>query len=284
MTVLTACDRLVSFLRRGKHWIDYQYFLINGYKPWSRGYEQYRWKHIEKSLAMGNFPDKVGGKRFGYRIDERIVEYPWFFERLPDLPGLLFDAGSVLNHAILLDHPKLTTKKLFISTLSPEKTAFWHKGISYIYEDIRKTHLRPGIFDWVVCLSTLEHVGMDNTYLYTNEADKNEFTPETAFQFLGVLRALLKDSGTLYLSVPYGKYANHGWFRVSNAEMLDGLKSHFKPSKYIETIYQYADDRWQPSSREKAKDATCFDIHAQKKNDPDYAAFSRAVACMELTK
>jgi len=40
--------------------------------------------------------------RYGYRLDERAVEYPWLFSRLNIEKRLLLDAGSTLNFQYLL--------------------------------------------------------------------------------------------------------------------------------------------------------------------------------------
>jgi len=48
------------------------------------------------------------------------------------------------------------------------------KGISYIFEDLRESCFRDDYFDIVVSLSTIEHIGLDNTMRYTHEPDKKK--------------------------------------------------------------------------------------------------------------
>jgi ubiquinone/menaquinone biosynthesis C-methylase UbiE len=43
-------------------------------------------------------------------------------------------------------------------------------NISYVYGDLRNTILKDQCFDEIVCISTLEHIGMDNTMLYTKDS------------------------------------------------------------------------------------------------------------------
>src|SRR3954452_702969 len=50
-----------------------------------------------------------------------------------------------------------------IVTLAPEAAAYWSRGISYVYGDLRDLPYRDGYFDTVVCISAVEHVGMDNS-------------------------------------------------------------------------------------------------------------------------
>ena len=125
---------------------------------------------------------------------------------------------------------------------------------------------------------------MDNTMLYTDEKSKAENNAGDYINTVRKLRSLLVSGGSLYITFPFGRYVNHGWFQVFNAGMVDAVIDAFGPARVHETIFQYADDRWSVSTREKAKDATCFDIHVQKEYDEDFAAFSRGIACLELTR
>jgi hypothetical protein len=93
---------------------------------------------------------------------------------------------------------------------------------------------------------------------------------------------MLKPGGTLYLTMPFGRHVNHGWFQVFDSAMVDHVIHSFAPSECVETIYQYLPDGWIVSTREAAKDAEYFDIHKSKTYDPDHAAASRAVVCLEM--
>ena len=258
-------------------------FLRNGAKPWTPGYEEYKWENIKRAMAE-NFDALIGTEKYGYRVDERVVELPWLISRLPAGKGTMLDAGSALNHPPVLRHPKVQEKKLFISTLSYEGSAWPELGISYVYEDLRRTCFREDFFDCIACISTIEHVGMDNTLLYTSDASKKEQNRDDYLLFLDVLRSRLKQGGKLYLSFPFGKARDHGWFQVFDAGMVDDVIARFQPASYLETVFYYSDDRWHISTREKAADAACFDINVQKKYELDYLAFSRSVLCLELTK
>lgn len=259
-------------------------FFQNGAKPWTQGYEEYKWNSIEEEIYNNDFYKQIGSHHYGYRIDERIVEIPWVINRLPEGKCTMLDAGSALNYKCIVNHPKIAEKKLFISTLAPEGHAFFDKGISYIYEDIRNSCFRNGFFDCIACVSTIEHVGMDNTFLYTSDLAKKENNEDVALEFIKVLHDKLKDGGSLFLTLPYGLYKNHGWFRVFNKDMMNELIAAFNPQKYTQEIFEYKDDRWCISDEEQAKYATCFDIHVQKEYEHDFLAFSRAIACLELVK
>lgn len=259
-------------------------FCLRGKRPWSRGYTEYKEENIRQMLARSQFTPAELGSSYGFRIDERIIEYPWLFSRLPETTGTFLDAGSVLNFEYILEHPALTAKKLFISTLAPEAHCFFQKGISYIYEDLRRSCFQDEYFDWIASLSTIEHVGMDNTMLYTDDQSKCEQDRDAYLDAVCEFRRLLKPGGVLYLTIPFGKHVNHDWFQVFDAGMVDRIIKLFAPTSMEEFHFRYEPKGWLASTREASRDATCFDIHKSRSYDSDFAAFSRAVVCLELVK
>jgi hypothetical protein len=264
--------------------ISYLYFCMNGRKPWTWGYDTYKRNHIRKSLNHKLFSTIKLPDGYGFRIDERIIEYPWLISRLPSGSGNLLDAGSVLNHDFILSQETIAEKRVFISTLAPESACFWKLGVSYLYHDLRNTCYRDNIFDWIVSLSTIEHIGMDNSMLYSKEISAKESDHRSYLNAVTEFRRILRPGGKLYLSVPFGVYKNHGWFQVFDGPMVDGLITRFGPAKLSEYYFRYKKEGWKISSRDECKDSTCFDIQSQKIHDEDYAAFSRAVVCLEMVK
>jgi hypothetical protein len=260
------------------------YFSASRRKPWSIGYHEYKKKRIAYLLKNSAFNEDILIEGYGCRLDERIIEYPWLFSRLPDGSGRLLDAGSVLNFDYILSHRNLKEKKVFISTLAPEPHCFWRKGVSYVFEDLRDTCYRDDYFDWVVSLSTLEHIGLDNTVYYTDDGSKRESLPEAYLGAIREYRRILKSGGTLYMTFPFGLHKNHGWFQVFDGVMIDRIFEEFLPSYKYESYYKYEKDCWKASSREECGGAVCRDATIEKtyrKGDP---AFSGAVACLELVK
>ena len=270
--------------RRLKGWLNRSYFLATGKRPWSRGYGEYRIAQINRILDRGTFSPTALPDGYGVRLDDRIIEYPWLFDRLPAEPGLLLDAGSVLNHRFLLVRPKLAAKRVFISTLAPEIASHTELGVGYVYEDLRQSCFRDGYFDWVVSLSTIEHIGMDNTLLYTGDETKREHDQDAYLVAVREFRRMLKAGGRLYLSMPFGRARSYGWFQIFDAAMVDRVLEAFAPAHCIEHHFRYTPQGWTSSDRSQSKDATYFDIHRAQGYDPDYAAASRAVVCIELIK
>lgn len=274
----------MRWLKKIYHAMNEASFHLTGCKPWTRGYSEYKTRSIKQSLADGFFTADKLPPNYGFRLDERIVEYPWFFSRLPKNSGKLLDAGSVLNFQYVLNHQSLKTKKVFISTLAPENYCDWQNGVSYIYEDLRDSCFKDEFFDWIASLSTIEHIGLDNTMLYTQEDSKNENIGSSCLDAVKEYWRMLKPGGILYLSFPYGRHENHGWFQIFNSEMLDQVIAAFGPSNIQEFHYKYEPEGWRVSSREESKNATYFDIHCRKSYDSDFAAASRAIVCLEMVK
>ena len=259
-------------------------FQRSGMKPWTKGYVEYKLHEIARVLREGDFRADKLPAGYGFRIDERIVEYPWLFARLPAGPGALLDAGSILNFDFLLDHPSLQKKQIHICTLAPETDCFWQKGVSYLFDDLRRLPYRDGWFDWAVSISTLEHVGMDNTLLYTTDATKKESQARDYLLAVAELNRVLKPGGTLYASVPFGRARTHGFLQIFDQIQIEEMVSAFAPSACSMEYFLYHPDGWRRSTASEACDATFFNIHETKVYDADVAASARAVCCFELMK
>jgi len=257
-------------------------FEATGRRPWSRGYLEARDHQIRAALrataAAGRF---TPGPGYGRSLDERVVEFPWFLEHLPKGTLRLLDAGSTLNHEVVLEHLPLDRVRLFISTLAPEDHCYWKRGISYVYEDLRDLSFKDGYFDCVASLSTLEHVGMDNA-LYVGDGQFRENARKDHLKAMAQFRRVLKPGGTLLVTVPYGREADHGWFQQFGREMLAELIASFGPARADLRFFRYRPEGWMSASQEECDDASYFDVHRGQPLEPDRAAAARAVACVCL--
>lgn len=255
-------------------------FRRTPFRPWYRAYKKSR---ILAELRAGRFNASRLPEGYGQGIDERIVEYTWMFSRLASQAGKLLDAGSVLNFDYLLEHPLLRSKQIFICTLAPEQRCFWSTGASYVYGDLRRTCFRDNYFDWIVSLSTLEHIGMDNTTHYVRGA-RPEKDLHAHLEAVREWRRILRPGGTLYLSFPFGSYADHGWFQVFNAEMLVAVIDAFSPARAEEHHFKWEPSGWQVSSRQGSATARYYDWHRERGYRSDLPVAAGAVACLELEK
>jgi len=279
------------------NWFKICYYKIMGGRPWSKGYSTFKFEYIKKALCDKELMKKFKNfeplpKGYGYALDSRVVEYPWVLSRISTLEeGNILDAGSVLNFKEILESKVFKNKKITIATLSPEPDCFWQKGISYVFGDIRNLLFKDNCFDYIICISTLEHVGMDNV-LYAKDLKYRE---EKIFDFgkaILELKRILKKNGNLFITVPFGKYQNFGWFQQFNSEMVSRTLEIFQPQNYQIDYYKYTKKGWNISDEASCRNSETFDVYKtkyfNKKSsldfDPDFAASSRAVACIKLIK
>jgi hypothetical protein len=271
-------------------------YVVNGRKPWTRGYSEYRNRFISQILRDEHYLNKFKhnellSKKYGTYLDERTVEYPWLMSRLDNYKSSLLDAGSILNHSFIINSNIIKNKNVTIVTLEPERNCFWSNRISYNYTDIRELPYKDNYFDNVVTISTLEHIGMDNS-LYSDNQKYVERKTDDYSSAIVELKRVLKESGKLFLTVPFGRYMNFGWYQQFNSDMIDNVIGVFSPKKIKETYFCYENDGWQIVDRKHCSGFEGFDIHqtkyfnkkSKKGYDPDFAACSRAIAALELWK
>ncbi len=264
-------------------------YRIRGKRPWSTGYNEYKWQSIEETLnntqTMTIFKDHTPlDKNYGVGIDERIVEYPWLISNISKEPGRLLDAGSALNFSNLLDQEVFVNKKIMIANLNPESNCYWEKEISYLYEDLRTLPLEGGLFDVITCISTLEHVGMDNTAMYTKNLKYSENERQDYLKVILELKRLLKSGGELFITIPFGEYQDFGFFQQFNSGMVQRILDTFGDKEHSVEYFRYTNQGWQTSNEKESSREKYFNIHSTKIAPPDLAAAARSVACIKLSK
>ena len=276
---------------------DWNFDATTGGIPWSRGYDAHKERVITRALADDELLARFrAGRRLpnghGVGVDERCVEYPWMLARLPERARIVLDAGSTLNHGFLLDHPALSGRTIHIMTLAPEEQCFWRRGVSYFYEDLRDIPIRDGHYDAVICLSTLEHVGCDNT-LYTGDAVHHEHRPDDFVRAVHELERVLAPGGSLLLSVPFGVRRDFGSMRQFDGALLaDAVAAFGEPREASTTFYRYSAEGWNVASREECSGCEYVEWITRPHDqwprplpvEPDRAAAARAVACVHLIK
>lgn len=194
-------------------------------------YENRRKKIIENVIGdeklLGSFCKReLLPSGYGIGIDERCIEYPWLFANFADKVEIMLDAGSTLNYDFILNSPLIAGKVIHILTLAPEENCFWKRGISYLFQDLRDIPIIGSYYDTVVCLSTLEHIGCDNT-IYTQNGHYHEDRCDDFLLVMKELRRVLKPGGTLFLTVPFGIYQHFGWFQQFDEKLLSAAVGAF---------------------------------------------------------
>jgi SAM-dependent methyltransferase len=256
--------------------------------PWSPGYSEYKRRHIAQLLlddrVLRMFRTSAAlPSGYGDRLDERVVEYPWLSSRSEDWGVRVVDAGSTLNYPDLLAHPRLRDRAVVVYNLQQGWRATDHR-VAYVTGDLRRIAIRDDSVDLVVCISTLEHIGLDATQLYTRDPRFREDRPEDFRVALREFRRILGPGGRLMVTVPFGRAANLGWLQQFDRAGVDEIVRAFGGDVIDASFFKYEPEGWRRAAAEACAGCTYFDIHATPGRAPDYAAAARAVACLDLRR
>jgi SAM-dependent methyltransferase len=265
-------------------------FFKNGQIPWSEGYATHKEESIVDSISNATVLDEFSKKRvpanYGYRLDERIVEYPWIFANLKKGKTVFLDAGSTFNFDYLLNNELIENKEKYIYTFFPESKSYNDKRVSYVYGDLRALPFRDSFFEEIVCQSTIEHIDMDNSMYGYDLKSTLELVTNKSYEYLKVIEELLrvlKTDGQLLLTFPYGKFENHGFFQQFDAEMVAQITDKMKDfGSYELTFFKYLPEGWIVASQEECNDSESFNPHTQIGKKDDFAAHSRAICCVKF--
>lgn len=265
-------------------------YLWSGAPPWSPGYVEFRNRTIRQHVLNFAIVDLFFNREslpdgFGIGLDERAVEYPWILSRLRDDAKMVLDAGAILNHRWLLELDRLRDQQLVIYTLAPEDYCCQRKNVSYVYGDLRKAIIRDQMADSILCVSTLEHVGMDNTIHYSSDHRFDENSTDDYLLVLEELHRIAEPNGQVLVTVPFGKEQRHTWFQQFTPAMISRLLNHRSWQSKDITFYRYCAKGWQLSNMDQCVNAEYFDVHKEGRvRTEDGAAAARAVACIEFKK
>ncbi len=283
---------MIAYLKEAIHTLR-RYLTLVTYKyvhqrPFSIGYYEHRNRQIEQSLQDDSLAEVFASakplpKNYGAKLDERIVEYPWVLSQIQPSAEYILDAGSTLNQSFILKHPTFKARKLVIYNLAPESMTK-SPNVSYIFGDLRNTILKDNLFDWITCISVLEHIGMNNTLIYTNDLNHSHIRTDAFLEAISEFKRLLKPDGSLLMTVPYGQYQNLGWLQQFNKNHLEQIIHTFQPSQSEITYYRYTKEGWVLSQELACQSAKYNNVHDKTSYDPQGALAAEAIACLRLVK
>lgn len=265
-------------------------YINEGRVPWSKGYSKYRSALIENTINTDIFaafqsPSRQLPLNFGVRIDERCVEIPWVHARMGGAKYHL-DAGCAYFKFQCARSSISKDTEVTLLSLDERDMAYAMPGqVKRMTADLRKLPMPDKIFDTITCISTLEHVGMDNTRLYTANQQFCESKMQDYLIALHELIRVLASKGNLFLTVPFGQRVDHGWLQVFDSRMIESILAILEIQLIEETIYLCTNTGWNISSREAGASAVYFDVHAARNRvgETDLAA-AGAVACLHLRR
>jgi SAM-dependent methyltransferase len=136
--------------------------------------------------------------------DERAVEIAWVLARYRGEPRVL-DVGYAFGEpAYLSELVELGAAELVGVDLAAAEVP----GLRAVVADVRELPFEDASFDVAFCISTVEHVGLDNR-AYGVDADRD---PAGASRALGELKRVLTPDGRLLVTVPCGEPSDLGTF------------------------------------------------------------------------
>jgi SAM-dependent methyltransferase len=194
-------------------------------------------REVERALGLGghDFPARLAlPTPYGRGLPERVVEL--LAARLSYRPGLrVLDVGHA--HA-------LPCHRDLIRGLPPPRDLTGIDIAEPVYDaatlytvslrgDVTAMAFPDASFDRAWCISALEHFGMDNS-AYTPEYVVDE---RLAVRAMDEMLRVLRPGGWLLLTLPFGRYEDHGWFRNFDAAHLDALLAPVRDRATIQALY-----------------------------------------------
>lgn len=143
-------------------------------------------------------------------LDERPIELAWMLSRYRGESRLL-DVGYAHAEPVWLAALLELGAKSLVGVDLVEREV---PGMSTVVGDVRRLPFPSRSFDVVFCLSTLEHVGADNTR-YGSEPEQDLGGPERA---LRELRRVVTRRGRVLLTVPSGARESDWYVAKTAAE------------------------------------------------------------------
>jgi glycosyltransferase involved in cell wall biosynthesis/SAM-dependent methyltransferase len=181
-------------------------------------------------------------EKYEYAPDttERVVEIPWILSRVGGAERLLeigyaYASGHYLSWLLRLPVPHVH---------GVDRSTAVVPGLVRTQADVRGLPYREGAFDTILCISTIEHIGLDNSRYGIEEA--RGVGGDTAT--LHELERVLAPGGRILISVPFGMPEDHSWFRQYDRARWDALLADTSLEEAEREIYHLLDRGWQPAT------------------------------------
>ena len=230
--------------------------------------EATRVRELDDAVALG-LRARARGERLAWLqapagTDERVIEIPWVLSRLVP-SGRVVEVGYAYAAAPYLAGLLRGGVELVGVDLAERDV----EGMERVTADVRSLSLPDDSVDQVLLVSTLEHVGADNTD-YGLDAEDD---PGSRADGLRELRRVLAPNGSLLVTVPLGEPGDHGWFRLDD---VPGWTTLFTSAGFFveeQEAYELTGEGW--------RSVPSFDPQGVGYGDRGPAA--SAVLCTELS-
>ncbi len=128
---------------------------------------------------------------------ERDIEYSWVLDNFPSVGKEILDFGC--GDTFLL--PLFAARQGFrVTAIDLKRHVPWsysHPNLNFIQQDILATNFSSEQFDFIINVSSIEHVGLKGRY-------GSKERPEGDFEAMKFLRGILKTGSRMVLTVPVG--------------------------------------------------------------------------------
>jgi len=210
---------------------------------------------------------------------ERCVEIPWCAASVLSTRGFWLDVGfahaeSRYWETIFERGSPLFRYDMGIDFSSPKMSVPLARLIEadLISDDLSSLPR----FNLVTCISTIEHVGCDNiTYNSGSKRMKDPF--EVQKKVFLKLAELLVGGGQLLVSVPFGKFEDHGWFLQYDDKMFHAIEDLMRENGLILTstlFYCWTEEGWKEAKISQVNEAEYSNVHHR----------ASAVALLRITR
>lgn len=205
--------------------------------------------YLKHKIAKKIF--KLPYQGFGIYTSERIIEVPWALSLYAGEKRVLEVGYSNAEPEYLNGLLNLKCKELHGVDIVYKEV----DGIIKKQADIRKTDFPDNYFDLILCISTIEHVGRNNS-IYTENTEPIDMTGD--FEAVVEMKRILKKGGKLIITVPFGKFVDYGWFIHYDEQRWNSLKHELGASLLKEDYFIYKQG-WFTSNKEELKDVAYQD-------------------------
>jgi O-antigen chain-terminating methyltransferase len=184
-------------------------------------------------------------------IDERPIELAWTLGRFRSARRVL-DVGYAFAEPVWLAAVTALEAREVVGVDTATRDV---PGLKSVVADARDLPFASGTFDTVFCISTLEHVGRDNTR-YGGAREHDDTGPLTA---LRELRRVATRRGRIFVTVPCGSDTSE-WFLREPAAIW---RERFRTADlyvYDAELYAETADGWRTAAADDAG-LLCAELH-----------------------
>lgn len=198
-----------------------------------------RVRQLDDAVAAG-LAARARGERLRWlsappATDERVVEIPWVLSRLA--AGAVLEVGYAnAEDAYLAALRRCEVDRLVGADLAAREL----EGFECVTADARELPFEEESFDTILLVSTLEHIGADNS-LYGLDGEDD---PGARLAALHELRRVLRPDGELLVTVPLGEPGDHGWFRQDDVRGWTKLFTDAGLFVEEQEPYELGDEGW----------------------------------------